>query len=559
MIPRSNDQDQLDGRWGSHPLLAATLRIGILACPPIAALLVALLVNSRLPSDLSLIVRVVVVSTVAVTAALVLERLLRRLLPLESLLRMTMLFPGRAPSRLAVAQMGRNRADLERRLLDPDGAGDVAAAMLALITALGRHDKRTRGHSERVRMITELLADELKLPAGDRDRLRWAALLHDIGKLDVAASILSKAGPLDDAQWAHMRQHPAHGARLAGPFLEWLGEWSGGIAHHHERFDGGGYPYGLAGEAISRAGRIVCVVDAFETMTAARSYKRASGTQHALTELTRCAGTQFDPMVVRAFLQISLPKLWWATGPLGLLVQVPVIGAAQNSAAQVTAGISTVASSGAAAAGTAAILGIGTVVVGGGAASAEPVSGTTPQVTSQSAAPSTAPAPWSSRAGGQPWDDARASSAPASPMASEAPDATPAAPAAPAATAVTAARAAPSPVPGAPGAQAPATRAAPTTARSAPAPATASAPSTAPTAPATAPAPTPPPPPAPAPAPTQPPAPAPAPAPTPPRPAPEVSPPTAAPIVTPPPAVSAPPSPPRSRPPGDGDDEDDDD
>ncbi|MGJ7442849.1 HD domain-containing phosphohydrolase [Aquipuribacter sp. MA13-6] len=350
-----------DGRWSSRPALAVLLRLAILLAP-VAVSLVVGLAASRTLAGASLWLLVPVLAVACLTAALGTERLVRRWLPLEALLRMTMLFPGRAPSRLAVARLGRNRDELTRRLLAPQGAEDMAHLMLALVTSLGDHDKRSRGHSERVRMLIELLADHVSLTPGDRDRLRWAALLHDIGKLDVASSVLSKPGPLNDAEWDQVRRHPVHGARIAGPFADWLGEWAGGILHHHERWDGGGYPAGLAGEQISRAGRLVAVVDTFETMTAARSYKKAGGTKAALAELTRCAGSQFDPAAVRAFLNIPLPRLWWATGPLGLLVQVPVIGSAQQSAVQLTAGAVSTAGTSAAAAGTAAVLGLGSAI-----------------------------------------------------------------------------------------------------------------------------------------------------------------------------------------------------
>lgn len=111
----------------------------------------------------------------------------------------------------------------------------------------------------------------------------------------------------------------------AGPLLAWLGEWGAGIAEHHERYDGSGYPRGLAGLAISRAGRALAVVDAYEVMTAARSYKRPMHVGTARLELARCAGTHFDPAMVRAFLAISLPRLLWTTGPLSFLANLPLL------------------------------------------------------------------------------------------------------------------------------------------------------------------------------------------------------------------------------------------
>ena len=112
---------------------------------------------------------------------------------------------------------------------------------------------------------------------------------------------------------------------LAGPLLDWLGEWGAAISEHHERFDGKGYPLGLAGHEIAQAARIVAVADSFEVMTAVRSYKRPMSVAAARRELADVAGTQLDPACVRAFLGASLPRVLWAVGPLALLVNLPVL------------------------------------------------------------------------------------------------------------------------------------------------------------------------------------------------------------------------------------------
>jgi putative nucleotidyltransferase with HDIG domain len=272
--------------------------------------------------------------------AIIVERLGRRLLPLVMLLKLAMLFPDRAPSRFAVAREAGSVRRLRSRLAaldaDPDAEQESLSAerILALAMALQSHDRRTRGHSERVRVFTDLLAEEMKLPPEDRDRLRWSALLHDIGKLTVAARILNKPGKLDEHEWEVIRGHPAEGARIAGPLLEWLGSWAGAIAEHHERFDGKGYPARLAAHEISLGGRIVAVADCYDTMTAARSYKKPMAVAAARAELARCAGTQFDPAAVRAFLGISIPRLLWKTGPLSFLVQLPFLWRLQQIAEQ---------------------------------------------------------------------------------------------------------------------------------------------------------------------------------------------------------------------------------
>ena len=277
---------------------------------------------------------------VGLGTASAIKRVARRLLPLIMLLKLSMLFPDRAPSRFAVARQAgsvrRLRAHLAEIAHDPEAAAETAnaATILALATALQSHDRKTRGHAERVRVYADLLAEELELPKEDRYRLRWAALLHDIGKLTVTSRILNKPGALNEREWEIVRGHPLEGARIAKPLLEWLGPWAGAIAQHHERFGGGGYPAGLEGEQISLAGRIVAVADAYDTMTAVRSYKKPIAVREAREELARCAPAQFEPDMVRAFLSISLPRLMWRTGPLSFLVTVPYLTALQAAGQQ---------------------------------------------------------------------------------------------------------------------------------------------------------------------------------------------------------------------------------
>ena len=261
-----------------------------------------------------------------------LERAGRRLLPLAALLNLSLLFPDRAPKRFAVARRVGKPRDLQRQLQEARDrgvtGGEVAhmQEVLELVAALSVHDRQTRGHSERVRVFTDLIAEEMKLAPGDRARLRWASLLHDIGKLVVPAEILSKPSKLSEAEMDNVRRHPDEGARLIGPLNAWLGEWAGAVPDHHERFDGRGYPRGLAGEQISLAGRIVAVADSYEVMTAMRPYRKPIGVSAARQELVRCSGAQFDPMVVRAFLNISMGRLWRVVGLGSWIAQLPLIG-----------------------------------------------------------------------------------------------------------------------------------------------------------------------------------------------------------------------------------------
>lgn len=210
------------------------------------------------------------------------QRLAGRLLGLRALLRLGLAFPGATPSRFAVALRGGSTSQLER--LVRDGAGrdgdaerDSAVALLELVAALGTHDRATRGHSERVRAYTELIAEELGLDRPAREALRWGGLIHDIGKLRVPAEILNKTGSLTAAEWEIIRRHPADGAALAEGMSPWLGEWTAAVLDHHERWAGGGYPRDLTGTEISLAGRIVAVADAFDVMTSARSTSHRAG------------------------------------------------------------------------------------------------------------------------------------------------------------------------------------------------------------------------------------------------------------------------------------------
>ena len=321
-------------RWRRRPVLAVCVRLLIFLLPIAATLAVSIALSRTLPAptdrghEVLWWVAIVAVSLVVFVVA---DRLCRRALPLVALLQLSMLFPDRAPRRFKVAR-GRGRvqeltAELERAVdHDPsDPATRGAVTVLTLIASLTVHDGRTRGHSERVRIFADMIAEEMGVPEDDRYRLRWAALLHDIGKLEVPASILNKPGRPDDEEWVQLRRHPETAARLLFPLHEWLGEWKLAAEQHHEHYDGTGYPRGLKGEEISLGGRIVCVADCFETMTAARPYKTTMTAVAAREELVRNAGTQFDPVVCRAFLNISLGRLWRGLGLVAFLGQLPLL------------------------------------------------------------------------------------------------------------------------------------------------------------------------------------------------------------------------------------------
>jgi HD-GYP domain-containing protein (c-di-GMP phosphodiesterase class II) len=178
-------------------------------------------------------------------------------------------------------------------------------AYLETITALARaveaRDSYTGGHVERVRSYSLHIADGLRLGGEALRALEVGALLHDVGKIGVQDAILRKPGGLDPEEWDAVRRHPEIGRRVLEG-VSFLAPALEGVAYHHERWDGEGYPAGLAGEAIPLAGRIVAVADAYDAMTSDRSYRRGLPTEVALAEIELGRGTQFDPDVAAAFL-----------------------------------------------------------------------------------------------------------------------------------------------------------------------------------------------------------------------------------------------------------------
>lgn len=173
------------------------------------------------------------------------------------------------------------------------------AIIRTLVQAVEIKDLYTRGHSERVARISEMIAAELRMPAERVEVLRYAATLHDVGKLGVPTRLLRKTGRLDEKEFEEVRLHPSRGVEVVRD-IAFLDEAYSAILHHHERMDGLGYPSGLRGMRIPPFARIIAVADAFDSMTSTRSYRGARGSAEALEELRANAGSQFDPEIVEA-------------------------------------------------------------------------------------------------------------------------------------------------------------------------------------------------------------------------------------------------------------------
>jgi diguanylate cyclase (GGDEF)-like protein/putative nucleotidyltransferase with HDIG domain len=197
-------------------------------------------------------------------------------------------------------------SDLKRLAIGRDRAARFRAAA-SLARAVDTRDAYTGSHSQRVAQLAGRIAQQLGVEAEDVELTRLAASLHDLGKLAIPEEILRKPASLSEPERVILERHPQIGFRM----LESLGvdpvaEW---VLHHHERWDGTGYPDKLAGEEIPLGARIIFVADAFDAMTSDRVYRRPLGHDDALAELERCAGTQFDPSIVRVFVESLAAEL----------------------------------------------------------------------------------------------------------------------------------------------------------------------------------------------------------------------------------------------------------
>jgi hypothetical protein len=183
------------------------------------------------------------------------------------------------------------------------------ATLRALCQAVETKDFYTRGHSERVSRGAGMIAGQIGMRTDRAEAVRFAGMLHDVGKLGVPTKVLQKEGRLTEEEYAAIQLHPMRGLEIVKD-IGFLNEALTGIMHHHERMDGRGYPMGFAGDEIPEFARIIAVADAFDSMTSTRAYRRATRIPDAIAELQRGAGAQFDPKIVDAFIAALDHERW---------------------------------------------------------------------------------------------------------------------------------------------------------------------------------------------------------------------------------------------------------
>ena len=180
---------------------------------------------------------------------------------------------------------------------------DLVTSIKTLISVINAKDRYTYGHVERVVAYSRIFADKLALSHKDKKRLIYGAYMHDIGKINISKEILNKKMPLTNEEWELLKQHPQNGVAIIKP-VKSLRDISPLILHHHERYDGKGYPGNLKGEEIPFLARVLTVVDSFDAMTSNRPYNKRKTYEEAIDELKKCSGTQFDPGITASFINV---------------------------------------------------------------------------------------------------------------------------------------------------------------------------------------------------------------------------------------------------------------
>jgi HD-GYP domain-containing protein (c-di-GMP phosphodiesterase class II) len=215
-----------------------------------------------------------------------------------------------------------------------DGVALQAQTRLALedlADIVDMRDHYTYEHSRRVAELARATARRLRLSAEEVELVTMAARVHDVGKIGIKSTVLMKPGRLTDREWHEMRSHPEVGARLIGNFPQFA-RGRDLVRHHHERFDGKGYPDGLAGDRIPLGARILAVADAWDAMTSHRAYRRALDLDHVRDEMRRCSGSQFDPEVLAAFMEVVDERPDLATPAVQVVQDVDMAAPAEQPA-----------------------------------------------------------------------------------------------------------------------------------------------------------------------------------------------------------------------------------
>ncbi len=199
------------------------------------------------------------------------------------------------------------KAGTKRHIATPADSGQeplpaiVMDTLTSLALAVDAKDQFTQGHSYKVSSYAVLIAEAIGLKGPEIEEVRLGGMLHDVGKVGIMEAILNKNGPLNPDEWEAMKRHVEYGAKLLEP-LRGTERIRDMVEHHHEYYDGSGYPQGLAGQQIPMGARIIAIADAYDTITSERTYKKARTPEEAFTELARCGNAQFDPDLVKVFI-----------------------------------------------------------------------------------------------------------------------------------------------------------------------------------------------------------------------------------------------------------------
>jgi len=367
-------------QWNRRPVVGRLVRLVAMLGPVVASLMLAMTAASVVPRPDGFLGTAgwwLGLSSLAIVVGILVGRITRRLLPLAALLELSGSFPDEAPSRVATALRSVTVSELDDRLVQAEregrtGSDEARAAehVLTLVSSMNNRDRRLRAHSERVRALTDVLAEEMGLDPQESDKLRWAALVHDVGKLRIDRDVLRAGATRTRQQDAEYWRYPREGSRLITPLRGWLGPWAAVVDQHRERMDGSGNPKGIAGDEISLGARIVAVADVFDEITSGEYDGVSRSASDAREIIALDAGEQFDPDVVRALMDVSLGRLRRITGPAAIAAQVPLVG----SLAPGSGGLgSLVGTAGAAAAAVPAVAALTVGAMSGGAQAPDPL------------------------------------------------------------------------------------------------------------------------------------------------------------------------------------------